>query len=413
MKGFDKRNESSGGQRRIRNNPVILQPMHALTANSVFSPHTGFIKNGILVQNDDGSVKELLDPAKTNDIPEAEKHEGILCPGFINAHCHLELSHLRGQITKHTGFVGFAKELLPKRGTFSQEQIAEAIHIAEDEMFRNGIVAVGDIANTADTFAQKAKGRLQYHTFIELLALNPAFADAVFTKGKELLAKAPQPASLVPHAPYSVSHALMELIAADCGKTHRVSSLHSEESPAEMEFSKSASGPMLDFYKFLGIDISWYKAPGTNSLRASLPHLLNDSNLLLVHNTMTSAEDIAWAETQHKKLYWCFCPNANLYIENMLPDFTRFYKAGVRIVTGTDSLASNDELSILSELKIIAAHAPEIPLQALLTWATRNGAEALNVDSLGTFEKGKKPGVNLLKGISGNEIAAARVERLV
>ena len=379
--------------------------MQFFSADFVFSAHSGFIANGILAVNDDGSIADLIDPAKTETVPDAEKFSGLLCPGFINAHCHLELSHLRSQISKHTGFVGFAKELLPKRNTFSAEQIAEAITLAEDEMYRNGIVAVGDIANTADSFAQKAKGRLKYHTFIELLTLNPVFAETVFEKGKELLAQSPQPASLVPHAPYSVSHELMRLIADDAAKRKTVSSIHSEESPAEEEFSLTASGPMLDFYKFLGIDISYYKAPGMNSLRASLPNLLNGERLLLVHNTLTTAADIVWANLLHPKLSWCFCPNANLYIENRLPDFNLFRKAGAHIVVGTDSLASNDQLSILDELKVIAANAPEIPLEDLLTWATKNGAEALQFDELGTFEKNKKPGIVLITGfeeINGN-----------
>lgn len=387
--------------------------MKFLSGDFVFSPHTGFIRNGVLALQDDGTVEALLDPAH-DAIPAAEKFEGVLCPGFVNAHCHLELSHLRGYITKHTGFVGFAKELLPKRGTFTPEQIAAAIVEAEEEMFRNGIVAVGDISNTADTFAQKAKSRLQYHTFIELLALNPAMAEKVVAAGKELLSNAPQPASLTPHAPYSVSHGLMELIAADNAARKTVASYHSQESPAEEEFSLEGTGPMLDFYAFLGIDISWYKPYGENSLRASLPHLAKNPKLLLIHNTLASAEDIRWAEQQHHGLYWCFCPNANLYIENRLPDFSAFHEAGVRIVVGTDSLASNDGLSILDELKIIGTNAPQILAADLLTWATKNGAEALQFDALGTFEKGKRPGVIQLSGYDGKSFAwkQAAVKRI-
>lgn len=388
--------------------------MRFLTADYIFSAHTGFIPNGVLVLNDDGSVADLVDPAKTESVPEAEKHDGLLCPGFINAHCHLELSHLRGQITKHTGFVGFAKELLPKRNTFTPAQIAEAIEAADAEMYRNGIVAVGDICNTADTFPQKQKSGIRYHSFVELLALHPGFSEQVFLAGKTLQEQAPAPASLVPHAPYSVCHELMRMISRDCDQRKMTNSIHSEESPAEQEFSRSASGPMQDFYAFLGIDISWYQAPGTDSLRASLPNLAGEQPLILVHNTLTKPDDIEWAESMRRNLYWCFCPNANLYIENRLPDFQSFRKAGVRIVLGTDSYASNDSLSILEEMKTTARADAGIPMEDLFTWATRNGAEALQFTALGTFEKGKKPGVIRLRGFQpGSLESITGVSRLV
>lgn len=370
--------------------------MRFLSADYIFSAHTGFIKNGILVLDGNGVVHDLIDPAKAEKIPAAEKFDGILCPGFINAHCHLELSHMRGQVAKHTGFVGFAKELLPKRGTFSPEEIAAAIENAENEMYVNGIAGVGDISNTADSFAQKEKGKIQYHTFIELLGLNPVMAEKVAATGIELLRSAPKPNSLTPHAPYSVSPDLLEIIGNSSHEENVPLSYHNQESLGESEFFIKRSGPMREFYDFLGLDISFFKPTGLNSLRSTLKFLPHNRNLLLVHNTFTSAEDIRWSEFYSKKLYWCFCPNANLYIENKLPDFNLFLDAKVKMVIGTDSLASNDKLSVLDEMKVIAKTIPGISLEQLLTWATKNGAEALNFSSLGTFEKGKRPGVNLI-----------------
>ncbi len=366
--------------------------MRFLAADHIFSAHAGFIPGGILALSDDGVVQDLIDPRTAQTLPAAEHFSGVLCPGFINAHCHLELSHLRGQITKHTGFGGFAKELLPKRGTFSPEQIAEAIANAEEEMLRNGIAGVGDISNNADSFPQKLNHRLRYHTFIELLALNPDVADVVMENGMALRNACPQTASLAPHAPYSVSAELVRKISL-AEKGRGPLTMHNQESRAEGEFFETGSGSVCSLYEFLGMNISFFKPTGKNSLRSRFESFDTSTDLLLVHNTFTSAEDIAWAQQLHPKLWWCFCPNANLYIENALPDFSAFDNAGARIAIGTDSLASNDSLSILDELKVIAANAPEISLEKLLTWATKNGADALHFHDLGTFEKGKKPGV--------------------
>ncbi|MGL5888266.1 MAG: amidohydrolase family protein [Bacteroidia bacterium] len=372
--------------------------MRYLKAPLVFSSHTGFIENGILVLHNNGTVADLIDPAVAASVPEhTELHDGLLCPGFVNTHCHLELSHLRGEIAEHTGFSGFAKELIPKRGKFTPEQISEAARLACEELYTNGVTAVGDIANTSDSFSAKQNSPLHIHTFIELLALNPALAEKVMSSGKQLLAECPQPASLTPHAPYSVSEELLRAIADD--ETETPFSIHNQESKAENEFFETGAGRVNELFEFLGIDISWYKAPGVNAIRRTLPHLLSKRPLILVHNTFTSAADLAWAESLHTNLHWCFCPNANLYIENSLPDFMQFYKAGVRCCIGTDSLASNHQLSVLSELKVISQQAPEIPAADLLTWATSNGAAALRFGDTGSFETGKKPGVILLSGV--------------
>ena len=95
--------------------------------------------------------------------------------------------------------------------------------------------------------------------------------------------------------------------------------------------------------------------------------------------------------------YWCVCINANLYIENALPPIELIRNNQCKIVLGTDSLASNDALSIVAEMKKIKQHFPSIPLSEILQWATLNGAAALQLEqALGSFEKGKTPGVVLL-----------------
>ncbi|CAN5610619.1 amidohydrolase family protein [soil metagenome] len=391
-----------------------LTLMRFLSADYIFSAHTGFIKKGILVVDGNGVVQDLIDPEKTEKIPVAEKFEGIICPGFINAHCHLELSHLKGQIAPQTGFTGFAKELIAKRENFTKEEIDAAIETAEHSMFENGISGVGDISNRGDSFLQKEKRKILYHTFIELLALNPIMAEKVAAGGSELLRAAPKPNSLTPHAAFSVSPELMEIIGNSCHDENVPLSMHNQESRAEEEFFKKAKGPIREFYEYLGIDISFFKPTGLNSLRSTLKYLPHNRNIILVHNTFTSAEDISWSEFYSRKLYWCFCPNANLYIENALPDYQLFINAKAKIVVGTDSLASNNQLSILSELKVIAKTLPEITLEQLLTWSTKNGADALCFPSLGTFEKYKKPGVILLSGITNEKLLPeTEVKRLI
>lgn len=119
-----------------------------------------------------------------------------------------------------------------------------------------------------------------------------------------------------------------------------------------------------------------------------------------MHNTFTNADDLAFAQEHAAAhlsgLFFCLCPNANLYIENRLPSVEMFMKANAQIVLGTDSYSSNSQLGISAEIRTIMKNFPQIPLHFILQWATLNGAKALGrEEELGSFEKGKRPGMVL------------------
>lgn len=386
--------------------------MRLLTADYIFNGEA-FFQNALLVLNDDGSVNEFIAVADASRLEAAEKFNGTISPGFINAHCHLELSHMLGKVSPGKGFAKFATELIPQRNYIPPEQITEFCVIADAVMYGNGIQAVGDISNVTHSFAAKADSKIAYHTFVELLGLNPGVAKKMFDDGMLLKSQAPKPNSLSPHAPYSVSADLLHLIRQEEEITGGVITIHNQESKAESEFTERGTGDVLEIFKMFGVDISWYKPSGKNSLLTTLPHLPGAFNLLLVHNTFSSAADIQWAHTQHEHLYWCLCPNANLYIENALPDVMTMRNNNCRIVVGTDSLASNHQLCILEELKVLHNNFPEIPVAELLTWATKNGAEALKMPTLGSFKSGMKAGVVHLDGVTPETITSTALSRRV
>src|SRR4051812_3168882 len=123
--------------------------MRFIKADYIFQISSPPVKNGMVVITDDGTIENVLDESALKNLPahtNVETHSGIICPGFVNAHCHLELSHLKGAIAKEKGLPHFIKEIIPKRNA-TPEVIARAISKAEDEMIANGIVAVGDICN--------------------------------------------------------------------------------------------------------------------------------------------------------------------------------------------------------------------------------------------------------------------------
>ena len=368
----------------------------------------------VLITKQDGTVEGIVGLEDAGE--DIQSFEGILSPGFINAHCHLELSHMKGMIPPETGLNEFVKQIVSMRKV-EEPLIQDAILRGEQEMIANGIVAVGDISNTTDTLAQKAKNNLAYYNFVEIYDLDPLRAPEKITAGLEVqkqFTDAGLLASLIPHAPYSVTFALWKLLTEHFG-SHTIT-MHNQETPAENEFFETKTGDFLNMYKRVNVELDFFHATGLSSLQSVLPYFKKATTSILVHNSFTTAEDIKAVEKEMPNTFWCLCPNANQYIEKTMPPIQLLQNNQANIIIGTDSLASNWSLNILDELKTIQKHNPAIPLSEMLTWATLNGARALQMDkTLGSFEKGKNPGVVLIEGLTndGNLGNTTRSKRIL
>ncbi len=335
--------------------------------------------------------------ASSQDI---KYHKGVICPGFINAHCHLELSHLKNIINTGTGLIEFIKGVVTLRD-FPHEVIIEAIAEADQEMYDNGIVAVGDISNTLDTVYTKNISLIDYCTFVEMFDfLQEAEAKSNFDKyyqvyeGQSRSGK--NKVSCVPHAPYSVSPKLFELINR-ANTPDAIISIHNQELKAENNLFLNKSGGFVDFYKEFGIPLDKFEATGYRSIDYALSHMNSAQPTLMIHNTQSRVDDILNASTWSDQVYWVSCPNANLYIENKLPNYKLFIDQEVTICLGTDSLSSNWQLSILEEMKTIKKYQSGVSDYDILTWATSNGAKALGYNEhIGSITPGKSPGINLI-----------------
>ncbi|MBN8687546.1 MAG: amidohydrolase family protein [Chitinophagales bacterium] len=363
---------------------------------------TRFLDNSVLITDETGTIEAIVPAEEAGE--DVQQVKGILSPGLINCHCHLELSHLKNVIPPHTGLIDFLSSVVTKRG-FAPEVIEAEIIRAEKEMEDNGIVAVGDIGNTADTAAVKKRSRIRWQNFVEVLSFTEEKADeriahysGVARDLAEALKSSPLPhrTTLVPHAPYSISTSSFRMInEATAGQ---IISIHNQEHPAEDELYKTGGGAYLRFFKAIGIEGSPFTVTGKSSIRSVLPHFTNGQTIFLIHNTFMPEEDMVWANAfanaNGLKLVYCLCINANLYIENKVPPVELLMKHDCQIVLGTDSYSSNWQLNISKEIQAIRTHFPHIPEATLLQWATRNGANALEWgNELGSFAKGTRPGI--------------------
>ncbi len=389
-------------------------------ADYLFDGHSIIAEESVLVTDTTGVVEAILPRQEAGD--GIEVFEGILSPGLINCHCHLELSHMKGLIPEKTGLVDFLISVIFQRNA-DLDIILDRIAQAEDEMLANGIVAVGDICNNTHTLLQKKQGRIWYHNFIEALGFAESAAPDRFQEAKkfydQFAGELSFPAnrnSIVPHAPYSVSLKLFDLLASF--PENKVLTIHNQEDEAENEWYRSGQGDFSRLYRTLGIDTSDFVPQHTSSLVGYLPHFHSEQSMILVHDVATTASDLQFCSQMQKvlpKLFFCICPNANLYISERLPDIDLFLKNNLDLVMGTDSLASNHQLSILEELKTLQLHFPNLPTECLLQWAVSNGARALHLEEqLGDFKIGKKPGVILIDQLEGkNFTSRSKVSKLI
>ena len=372
------------------------------TAGRIFDGYR-FLEDHVLITEGDGTVRNLLPQAEAGE--DVSVLDGILTPGFINCHCHLELSHMKGKIPEGTGLVDFVFSVVSERH-YADEEILAAIEKGEEEMLKGGIVAAGDICNNMLTLGQKAKGRMRYYNFIEASGWLPTISQTRFERAKAIFEAYEQASShqynssIVPHAPYSVSSGLWKRIQPFFA--NRVVSMHNQETAFEDEFFRHGTGDFQRMYELMKINNDHHHPSGRSALQTVFDQLAGASSIILVHNTFTSEEDIEYVQSWSAgrgtaPVFFCLCVNANLYIEKEWPPLELLRNNGCSIVLGTDSLASNHKLSIASEMSAIRKRFPELPLEELLGWATINGARALEMnDLLGSFEKGKRPGVVLL-----------------
>ena len=379
--------------------------MRIIQASYILSLNTAPIKNGYLYIEDDGTVIHVNDVAPITNQFEVEVYEGIICPGFVNTHCHLELSHMKGLVPEGSGLPKFVSQI-PKLRQTSKVDKFKSIKEADQNMSKSGIVAVGDISNTTESLSVKKNSAIRYHSFVEQFGLDKNKADDLLREGLKTVKEyrsSNLSASLVPHAPYSLSPQLIKGIYSY--SDGQLLTIHHQETASEKELFINSKGDLAELFLSKGLDISSQLEGGKNSAQyALLPYLPKEQKLLLVHNTFSESADIEEIETHFTLAYWCTCPKANWYIEKQLPNYDLWRKKNLKITIGTDSLASNDSLCVLEEIKMIQKNFPHISTNELLIWACKNGAEFFNYDELGSFKTGSKPGIVLIEDVDGLQL---------
>ncbi len=372
--------------------------MRIVHADGVFTGAREILDGAIALDGDRvravGTVAEVL--ASFSGAP-VERVSGVVFPGLVNAHTHVELSVFRGAVPAGLGFVGWVDRFMGLRGAVSPAATAEAIERAAATLVERATVAVGDITNGLAAVSSLAARGLTGSVFHELFGLVADDAHARYA-AMPAAATGRDFGSLtyhrVPHTLHTLHPALLARFADDARAPGARLSLHLAEHPAERRLLERGDGPMAEWLLArTGARVSGVSL-GPVAYAAQLG-LLRD-NVILVHLTDASGEELDQVAAANSPVV--LCPRSNAFIEGRLPDVAAMLRRGIEPALGTDSLASSESLDVLDDAALLRRSFPEVPASTWLQAATRNGARALGLSGVGELAASTAPGVFAIEG---------------
>jgi len=359
------------------------------------------IPEGAVALADDGEVLAVGGRAELRaEFPDAaeERAEGVLLPGLVNAHTHLELSHHADAVPGGKGLFAWATTLMSVRKDDAPERQRAAAATAAAAAVALGTAAVGDVGNSLAAAPGIGRAGLAGVLFHELFGSREmATGDAVADAARERAAAAadwPDRLGYVPapHAPFSVSPELFTRIFAAAAAAGRATSIHVAEDEDELALLRDGSGRWPALLAGMGVDVAT-RVPRKSPVAylASLGAFETTTPPLLVHMVHAGADDLRIAREAGAPIV--LCPRSNLHIGGRLPDVATIVGEELRFAIGTDSLASTPDLSLWAEMATLAAHVPGVRAARWLEAATWGGARALGLRAHGALAPGARPGV--------------------
>jgi cytosine/adenosine deaminase-related metal-dependent hydrolase len=363
--------------------------MQILTASWVAPVATPPIRQG-RVAVEGGRVAWVGRPGGPGE-PEGRLRDlgpGVILPGLVNAHCHLELSHLRGQVDGSAGFVPWVQALVDARAAEREKLVLARAAEAIRELSGTGTVAVGDVSNQLLHLDLLAGSDLAAVVFYELLAWDPARAAATLEGARARIAgleTGPDlEVRLAAHAPHSTSAPLLEGLVRAGGP----GALHLAESPAESRFLATGEGPWPAFLAARGLGHVACSPPGLSPVRYVDGLGVLHPGLVAAH--CVHVDDGDRTLLARRGVHVAICPRSNQNLNVGVAPVPELWRAGVRLCLGTDSLASVPSLDLREDMAALRRQFPELPAAVIVGMATKGGAEALGRVDLGTIAPGKR-----------------------
>lgn len=388
--------------------------MRIVHADQVIIPGAPPLVDGAIVLDESGTIvcvgeaRDVFVDLRYALLP-TERIRGVVLPGLVNAHVHVELSALRGRVGVGRGFVPWVKELIAARAALDESEAADAIDAAVTALRACGTVAVGEVTNGLGAVRALARAHIGGVAFHEVFSLDDGRARARIARMAEERAALGWPSSfryaVAPHTLYTLGAEVVREIVQSARTSGVVTSLHLAEHPGERRALERGDGPVVEWLgEQFGVDaaaLAWPKQPpiaAADALSALGPHVL------LVHLTDARADELS--TVRERGAHVVLCPRSNLHIETKLPPLLELRREEIPLALGTDSLASNASLDLLAEAKALADRFPQVPPSELVSMATLGGARALGMSQLGTIGEGLRPGLLAVEGAVDGDPAA-------
>ncbi|HEX4515311.1 MAG TPA: amidohydrolase family protein [Polyangiaceae bacterium] len=356
------------------------------------------IRDGVVSITTNGTIASI-------GTGEADTHvRGVIMPGLVNAHTHLELSALRGRVPGRDGFIAWVEKLIGARVELAEDEERDAIRAAVRELRDAGTALVGEVTNSLAAVSALAEANIAGCIFHEVFGqdlarlrervsgLEAELKERVPVWPSEDLAYAP-----APHTLYTLHLDVAKMILEECRRLNRRTSLHLLEHALERRAIERGEGPVVEWLATRSrvdpSELAWPKKPVidvADDIGALAP------DVLLVHLTEARPDELARIAAAKSPVV--LCPRSNLHIEGKLPPLLAVREAGIEPALGTDSLASNASLDVLAEAKALADRFPTIPAWELLKLSTWNGARALGRADLGRIAEGSTPSLVAIDG---------------
>jgi aminodeoxyfutalosine deaminase len=389
--------------------------MRAVHADAVVTGDAEVLRDGAVVVDKRGVIVEV-GPAGEVLARHAgvtpERVRGVVLPGLVNAHTHIELSALRGQVPGGAGFVPWVEQMIGVRAEARPEDDATAIEGAVADLDAFGTVAVGEVSNSLSAVRPLARrgfvGRIFHEVFgIERGPLEQRVADLPNVIA-ERVGPWPSPDlayTVTPHTLYTTHATVVRRLAREAREHGSRISLHLAEHAAERRFLEHGDGPIPAWYETrLKLRRDLIEWPGKSPIALADDLGALGPHVICVHLTDARPEELE--RVAHRGAPVVFCPRSNLFIETRLPPLLAARAAGIFPGLGTDSLASNASLDVLAEARALADRFPTVPARDLLRMATWEGGRALGIDGIGRVARGARPGLFAIDGDPGEDPCA-------
>jgi cytosine/adenosine deaminase-related metal-dependent hydrolase len=372
--------------------------MTSFRADWLFSGEREPIRDGLLCVKE--RRVEYAGPRKGKHV-DFDFHNSLILPGLVNAHTHLDLGELKelGRKGKRNGetFTGWIKEVVSYRRSSTPQGRADAIRAGIEESLTSGTTILGDISVGGESLRALQQAQLRSVIYLELLGLSNDAVTPTLRKAEEWLspsagssgAKANEAGvirlGLSPHAPYSIHQRSLKGICELGEQRNAPLAMHLAESPEELQLIEQHDGPLREFLQNLGV---WHPENLVRSLEETISSCCLSPYPLLVHCSYLQPEQIKKLPPHCSVVY---CPRTHGRFSQSEHPYRTMLECGVNVALGTDSLASNPDLSVLHEARFLWQRDKDrLPPSTLLAMATSNGAKALGLgDNLGTLQPGK------------------------